>query len=382
MSLLKRFKIIPFLICVFFWGCSKDTVVEPNDNAIIPLKTDITHESLDGELNRRIPELMEIVGIPGLQVAVIKDGDILWENGFGVKSNSTREEVDNQSIFQAASLSKVVFTYAVLKLVENGYLELDRPLSEYTTDEYIIDHFNRGNPLDERIRLITARMVLTHSTGFPNWRDGQPITFINNPGERFSYSGEGFVFLQIVLEHLLAQSLNEMMTELVFDPLGMTRSSYVWKEEMGPHITNGHLAGGQVNSIARPQTGNSAGSLLTTANDYAKFMLALLNHIGIQESTVNQMLSQQIEVPIEFGDESELSDHVFWGLGIGLQFTDQGSAFWHWGDNHDFKCFMVAFPESEIGLVFFTNSYNGLMIAKELLQTAIGGYYPAIDWMN
>ena len=138
----------------------------------------------------------------------------------------------------------------------------------------------------------------------------------------------------------------------------------------------------QVQSIMRPYTANVAGNLLTTAEDYAKFMLAIINRTGLKNEMFSSMLTSQIQTPVRWGDYSSTSEYISWGLGIGIQETEIGNAFWHWGDNNVFKCFMIAYPEENIGLVYFTNSYNGLLIADELIKTTIGGFNPAIEWLD
>ena len=100
--------------------------------------------------------------VPGLSIAVIRNGKLAWNHGFGVKNAETKEPVTEDIVFEAASLSKPVFAYAVLKLVDSGKLELDTPLVKYLNRPYIEN--------DDRVNLITARRVLTHTTGFPNWR--------------------------------------------------------------------------------------------------------------------------------------------------------------------------------------------------------------------
>src|SRR5208282_205544 len=164
------------------------------------------------QLERDVPELMKKDGVPGLTMAVIRGGKTTWVHGFGIKEATTGQPVTVETVFEAASLSKPVFAYGVLKLVELGKLGLDIPLTTYLPKPYIAG--------DERLAKITARIVLSHRTGFPNWRgdDGLlPIYF--TPGERFSYSGEGYIYLQRVVEQITGKPLNEYMTEAVFAPL-------------------------------------------------------------------------------------------------------------------------------------------------------------------
>ncbi len=154
----------------------------------ISSKMNAKNGQLAANLEKIVPRLMRDGDVSGLSVALIKNGEIVWHRGFGVKNAETKEPVGDDTVFEAASLSKTVFAYAVLKMVEDGKLDLDAALSEYLPAPYIEN--------DARLNLITARRVLSHTTGFPNWRaSGKPLQIYFTPGERFSYSGEGFIYL-------------------------------------------------------------------------------------------------------------------------------------------------------------------------------------------
>ncbi len=129
------------------------------------LKTKAKKDELIARLETFIPQLMKDGDVPGLSIALVRDSQVLWQRGFGVKNAETKEAVVDNTIFEAASLSKPVFAYGVLKLVESNRLDLDAPLSKYLAQPYIEN--------DERLNLITARRVLSHTTGFPNWRTGR-----------------------------------------------------------------------------------------------------------------------------------------------------------------------------------------------------------------
>ncbi len=174
--------------------------------------------------------------VPGLSIALIRDARVVWQRSFGVANSATNQPVIDDTIFEAASLSKPVFAYGVLRLVEKGKLDLDAPLVKYLPKPYVAN--------DDRANLITARMVLTHTTGFPNWSINQPLKTQFKPGERFSYSGEGFVYLQKVVEHLTGQLLDQVMRKEVFEPLGMTSSSYVWMDKYENLKATGHDSAG------------------------------------------------------------------------------------------------------------------------------------------
>ena len=331
-------------------------------------------------LRKRIPELLKDSSVPGLSLALIRDGKTYWVQGFGVRNAKTGQAVTSDTVFEAASLSKPVFAYGVLKLVDQGKLDLDAPLTRYLTRPYIDG--------DARLGEITARIVLSHRTGLPNWRgDGNPLTIHFTPGERFSYSGEGFVYLAKVVEQLTGKPLNDYMTEAVFQPLGMNSSSYVWRPDYDARTATGHDASGQPGEKRKPNETNAAASLHTTAGDYALFVGALLNGMGLKPQTLREMERPQIPVDPTCTNcteraPKEVSKSVFWGLGIGIQETEQGQSLWHWGDNGSFKCYVVAFSKQKIGVAMFMNGANGLSIASEVVQTAIGGEQPAFQWLT
>lgn len=335
------------------------------------LKTAVPRDKLVLALESRIPGLMEQAMIPGLSMAVIRDARLLWLGSFGVKDTESQEPVTEETIFEAASLSKPVFAYAVMTLVEKDRIDLDTPLMDYVSDEAVQENFLYNPITDERIRKITARMVLSHTPGFPNWRRQGNLTINFEPGDRFSYSGEGFGFLQRVVEQLTEKPLNAFMQETVFDPLGMTSSSYEWREDYDALAASPHNLMGEPGQKRKPRRAHAAASLHTTAADYARFLAAMLSPAGIQPETAEAMLMPQVDVE----PDNDLAVH--WGLGWGLENTRYGPALWHWGDNGDFKCFTLAFPEAKTGIVIFANGANGLGIVEEVVIQAVGGVHPA-----
>jgi CubicO group peptidase (beta-lactamase class C family) len=168
-----------------------------------------------------VQQLITDAQIPGLSMAVIDDRQVTTLTVAGVRNSLDRAAVDQQTIFGAASLSKPLFAYAVLKLVDAGRLAFDTPLSLHVPD-YVAD--------DPRAATITVRHVLSHTSGLPNWRSADtPLKTHFPPGERFSYSGEGFVWLQRVVAAVTGDPLDAALRRLIFEPLGMIRSSYIWQ---------------------------------------------------------------------------------------------------------------------------------------------------------
>src|SRR5215470_7124922 len=144
-----------------------------------PLQTKVKLAELTARLEKSIPLLMKEGDVPGLAIALVRNGELVWQRGFGVKSVKSNEPINDSTVFEAASLSKPVFAYAVLKLVDAGKFELDKPLNQYLPGNYDVGD-------DPRLGQITARRVLSHTTGFPNWRSGA-LKIHFTPGERFSY---------------------------------------------------------------------------------------------------------------------------------------------------------------------------------------------------
>ncbi len=333
-------------------------------------------------LTRDIPTLMQQADIPGLSIALIQNGRTVWIRSFGTVDPATNAPVTDHTRFSAASLSKPVFTYAVLQLVDQGKLDLDTPLTHYWPADkpYSIDPAN-----DPRLHQITARIVLSHRTGFPNWRqDGKPLTIKFTPGSRFSYSGEGFVYLQRTVERIEGKPLNQVMQEFVFTPLGMNDSTYI--SQAGPNVTPGYSPALKPRGPIESKDGNAAASLLTNAHDYGLFVEAILSGRGLKPATLRQMETPQIAVDPSCTNCTDrpapttLSKEIFWGLGWGIEQTSTGKYLWHWGDNPNYKAFVSVDLKHRNAVVVFTNSQNGLSIARNILTDAIGGEHPVFQW--
>jgi len=346
-----------------------------------PLRDREKKEQIVARLETVIPRLLDEGMVPGLSIALVQKGELAWHRGFGVKNATTKEPVVAGTTFEAASLSKPVFAYAVLKLVDAGRMDLDTPLTKYLPGNYEVGD-------DARLGQITARHVLSHTPGFPNWRrPGGPLTIHFTPGERFSYSGEGFVYLSKVVEHMTGEKFNDFMKRMVFDPLGMADSSYVWRDSYETQQSARHGAAGTPGSQNKSTQANAAASLRTTAQDYGRFLVAILQGTGLKKETAKLMLTPQIKVSASGTNNiasapERLSSDLSWGLGWGLQTTGDGIAFWHWGDNGDTKAYIVCYPKQKFGAVIFTNGANGLSIVPEIVQAAVGGEQPALAWLK
>ncbi len=336
---------------------------------------DAAVENLPGK--KALEMVMQEKNIPGLSMVIIENAEVVWHMELGVKNSKIGGPINCDTLFEAASLSKPVFAYGVLKMVESGQLNLDQPLVDYLPHPDIKD--------DKRLDGITARMVLSHTSGFPNWRPkNQPLKIYFQPNERFSYSGEGYLYLQHVIEHISGLSLENYLRKIVFIPLGMNHSTFIWVNDSSKAA--GHVADGTPLANYTEQA-NAAFTLHTNALDYAKFVIALMKGIGLKADTIDEMLRPQIRVQADAINTIDkcsdvLSDTMAWGLGWGVQRTKLGDAFWHWGDNTGFKSYVVGFRGGKRGLIIFTNSANGLVAIKEIMQQYLGVPQPAFDWLE
>jgi CubicO group peptidase (beta-lactamase class C family) len=307
------------------------------------------------ELDRFVQTYREYFKIPGISIAVIKDFKVVYHRGFGVKNAATGELVGADTLFEAASMTKPVFAYTVLRLVDRGVLSLDTPLYTYLPYEDIA--------YDDRYKLITARMVLTHRTGFPNWRTGKlDIKF--TPGTQVSYSGEGFVYLGKVAERLTGKKLVDLCREEVFAPLGIENASLVWNENVARLSATGH-GGFRPLAKGKPSQPNTAASLHVDARNYARFLIAVLQGQGLAEPTIKEMLRPQVKIPNEQG--------ASWGLGIAIEETPFGTNYGHGGRNPGFTSRSVMYKDRGIGYVVLVNNDDASKIDNVLNAYLIAG---------
>ena len=360
-----------------------------------------------------LPRQMQALGVPGIAIAVVEAGQLAWSHGAGVADPVRGTPVDDATLWEAASLSKPTFAYAVLQLVDRGALALDAPLVAYTRPDYLGD-----SPWLERI---TVRDVLRHSTGLPDWRkqpQREPLQPVVEPGTRIDYSGEAFVWLQLAVEAVTGESLDQTMRRLLFDPAGMRDSSYAWDAALAARSVRGQRApddagegaprqglrdaweqalpvaeqwrkplsqwryddarralplaqaGAAEGVVAWPSDilANAAASLRCSVQDYARFM-ALMVHADpapweLRPATRTAMLTRQIDVPGRWPDK---------GLGWNLEATSRGPVFYHSGSNAGiFKTFALGDATRGRALVVMTNAAQGNVLYRRVVRASTG----------
>ena len=318
------------------------------------------------ELRQRLPGLLDSAMIPGIALAIIDRGAIVWSGGYGSRDAQGGKISPARTVFEAASLSKPVIAYAALKLVDSGMLDLDRPLIGYASYPEL------GS--DPRGQSITARMVLSHTTGLQNERYGDDsLRFSFDPGTRFQYSGEGYSLLGKAIESITGNSLNDAMKALVFDPLAMTHSSFVWESRFAGDAAIGHGPLAEPRKPTRPTIARAPSSLQTTVNDYARFLQAIFDTTGLGPHTWERMMSPAVDV----------APGVSWGLGWAIEKDSAGYRLAHHGDNSDsgFTAFTLIDVPRQCGLVYFANSTNGLSIVRAV-AASMPGSHPGLALLN
>ena len=348
----------------------------------------ITAEQLTGEIS----QIVESAKITGLSVVVINDDRIAYQNYFGVRDMRTNAKPDANTVFYAASFTKPLFAYAFLKLVEKRIFDLDKAI--YTYLKKPIGEYERFKDLagEKDFEKITARMILSHSSGLPILRGfyNDKLTLIAAPQTRFYYSNEGMNLLGLVVEEHTGQKLETLVDELVFAPLGMKRSGMTWRKEFEDNYAFGYDKNQTLIGAQKRTSSRAAGSMVTTAADYAQFVMALMKKKGLQKGSFDELLKPQIRVASErgFGPlrdrfEDKYKDiKLSWGLGLGLFQSSHGKAFFHSGHSDGWQNYWVAYPDKKIAVVLMSNSDNFERVAHKILDSSIRGDRAPMEWLT
>ncbi|MGE0130848.1 MAG: serine hydrolase [Blastocatellales bacterium] len=344
------------------------------------------------EVDETVKRLMGAAKIPGVGIAIFNNGKIAYLKTYGVRDKEKNLPLTEDSVVTGASLTKSVFAYLVMQLVEKKVLNLDKPVFQYLPKSLPEYPAYKDLADDPRYKQITARMLLSHTSGFPNLRylnKDQKLNINFDPGTRYAYSGEGIQLLQLVVETVTKKSAQELMREQVFHPLRMTRSSLVWESRFEDDFAFPYNE--DERSLGPPDRGAkaaTAGSMLTTLRDFAGFMQAVLNSRGLRQETCNLMLSPQIQIlskrqfPTLGAETTEENKPIrlSYGLGWGLYWTPYGKAFFKEGHSAGWQNYTVCFDDQKTGIVIMTNSSNGEGIYKELLETLLKNTFTPIEW--
>ena len=330
-----------------------------------------------------ITHLLAAAHVTGAGLAIFRDGHIAYLKAYGFRDTEKDWPLTPDSVMTSASLSKAAFATVILQLVRNGTLDLDKPIYQYLPKP--LPDYSRYTDLqgDERYKKITLRRLLSHTSGFPNWRafeEDHKLRIHFEPGTRYAYSGEGIDLAQLVVETVTGQSLTTLMKEKLFVPLGMSRSSMVWEARFENDFANGYDEYGRSLGPEKRTRPDAAGSMQTTLHDYALFLSAILRGKLLDSQTTAEMLRPQIEIRSAHQFPSLATEtitasnsiHLSYGLGWGLYSSPYGRAFFKEGHDEGWRHLALCFDEKGAGLLIMTNSSNGEGIFKPLLDSTLG----------
>jgi CubicO group peptidase (beta-lactamase class C family) len=300
-----------------------------------------------------IEEYLIEYNVPAVGIGVIEDGELRQVKVYGELKKGT--PAPDNAIFNVASLSKPISTLLVLHLVSNGEWDLDEPLFHYWVDPDVID-----DPLH---KTLTTRHVLTHQTGFDNWRrmhESKKLTFNSEPGTKVKYSGEGFEYLRHAIENKFDKPFEELVYSIVFMPYGMNDSRLLWDENMhkSRYAEEHNKEGEPYDLLKRTKDACASDDVLTTIEDYCLFGVNVMNGSGLTEEVYEDMLRLQAIVKTNEG----------FGLGwyIKPNFYKSEFALMHTGSDAGVAAKVILLPESRRGIVMLTNGDNGFDIINKV----------------
>lgn len=321
---------------------------KPVGEGILKSNDDIDFIGIDEFMRER----MAFFEIPGAQLSLIKDHQIIYSQNYGVTNIEVPQPVISQSLFEAGSITKLVFAFAVMRLYERDLIDLDKPLHEYLPSSEIDD---------ERYKLMTTRHVLSHQSGMSNWpRKDENGKFKLNfaPGTQFGYSGKAFEYLKEVIESISSKSIDVILQEEVLAPLEIEDMHFKGNEQIAQYGVNGHKKYIPSEVFMAKRT-MAAYTLQTTSEALAKFASALHKREGLRKETYEEW----------FKVHSERADGTKWGLGVRIEESASGISYGHSGSTgRGFISNLVFYDESGLGFVVLTNSQMGGWLSLPLLN--------------
>lgn len=338
--------IIPLTVLIMMAGCT----TSPSTSARPEAKV------IDAEATR----LMKSENVQGLALAVIQDGRVVQVAAYGYRNVERNLPLDTATIMYGASLTKTAFTYMLLQLVDEGRLDLDasvadllpRPLPEYDSEDYNYTDL----AADDRWRELTPRILLTHTSGFANFRwlePDQKLRFHSRPGARYGYSGEGFYILQLILEEGLGLDVGKEMQTRIFDRFGMTNTSMIWRPDFAANLADGYKQDGSMEPHDSRSSVSAAGSMDTTITDQARLWAGIVRGDGLSQASRAEMVKPQVPITSAhqfptlatgIGTNNKKIDLAA-GLGL-VTFQDLTGPAWFKGGHNDSTGNMVICLES------------------------------------
>lgn len=351
-------------------------------SSLAPSRVSQRSAAIDAEARR----LMAREKVQGLALAVIEQGEVVHLAAFGHRNVERRMPLTTDTIMYGASLTKTAFAYMLLQLVDEGRLDLDasvatllpRPLPEYRDDD---DYSTLAG--DERWRALTPRILLTHTSGFANFRWLEPdrrLRFHHDPGTRYGYSGEGFYILQLILEEGLKLDVGKEMQRRVFDRFGMTNTSMTWRPDFAANLADGYTADGAMEPHDERSRVSAAGSMDTTIADQAKLWAGIVRGDGLSAKSRAELVRAQVPItsrhqfPTLATDIEPRNEAIGLAAGLGLvTFTDASGPAWFKGGHNDVTGNMVLCLETRKRcVVMMANDVRAERTFPELARFILG----------
>jgi len=356
--------------------------------AALPLLAAASDVPSGAAIDAEAARLMAATGAQGLAVAVVDDGQVVHVAAYG-KRNAAGEPLLTDTVMYGASLTKAVFGFAVMQQVELGRLKLDRPLGDYL-DKPLPDHppdrkYGPWHHLagDERWRKLTARMLLTHSSGFANFAFLEPDRKLRMhfaPGTRYAYSGEGLILLQFVMERGLGLDMGAEIQHRVFDRFGMNRTGMMWRPDFRPNLADGWTAAGKPVPHDERSRVRVAGSMDTTIADMARMAAGYIRGVTLSPegaaaltapqlpiTTATQFPTLQPELP-----PAERRPDLAAGMGVIVFDGPQGPGFYKGGHDDSTGNTWVCVKASRRCVVILANDVRAERAFPGLVQFILG----------
>ena len=296
-----------------------------------------------------IEKQLDSMQIKGISIAVINNGKVVYHHTMGISNMYTLDKIKKRTIFEAASIGKPLFAFFVMKLVDKNVLDLDTPLYKYLPYPDIA--------YDNRYKLITARMVLDHTSGFPNWRENDTLKIMFTPGTKFSYSGEGYEYLAKVVAHLTGctmKNLDNLFQQEVAIPLNLKHTHFMINRYIAKNLAAGHEREHIVYESNDKDSFHPAFGLYSESLDYSKFLIAMMENKLLKKETEDEMLKQQIH--LSENDNRMIQNLVGYGFGFYIKSSPYGTLYLHGGNNWGFTSSVLFSRDKKFGFVFFTNT--------------------------
>jgi CubicO group peptidase (beta-lactamase class C family) len=382
-------------------GCGTAPVVEPMPSTPLP-SIALSHFAAPvaapfEPLDDSVRTLMARAQVPGLALALIRHGRVVYTQAYGVAGPATDGQpaprLRTDSLMHGASLTKAAFAYLVMRWVDRGRLDLDQPIAELLPQPLPALPGYQDLASDPRWRQLSMRMLLSHRSGLPNFRsltaDGR-LGFVYAPGERYVYSGEGIQIAQQVLEAVSGQPLSRLMQAEVFDRFGMRDSQLVWQDSMAGRLVTGFDTQGRPTPERRPRHARAASSMITTVADVAAFLAGVLRGDGLSAGALHEMLGPQIAIvsprqfPSQAPGKTRVNEAIGLSAGLGwvVYRSPMGPAFFKEGNDPGTQNVAIGFSGTGDGLVLLANSSRGDRMFHPLLELLFGPSCLPWFWMG